>query len=239
MHLRHSVGLKAKNDSADVRLVQQLLNRSGAVDPRGRPLALDGVAGGGTCCCIKGFQQDFLETPHADGKVEPGKGTFTKLVQAAAEFSLFVATIYGEAGNSSEAAWTAIAHVIVNRVGTREWTAFQTVTAVIQNTGFDAYTQQTTPFKHALAAMKHRAAHHVNSVVERIIKAVRPVYLEQGVDTTSNAVLYYSPKAQAILHKAHPKLYPNETPPWKFELLKEITVPGLRSTDDFKFFAYK
>ena len=239
MHIRHSVGQQAQNDPADVRVVQQLLNQAGALDSTGRPLSVDGLAGRNTFDGIKSFQKEVVGTLTPDGRIDPAKLTFSKLTQTAEEFSLFVATIYGEAGKSSEAAWKAIAWVIVNRIGTREWAAFQSAKAVIQNTGFDAYTQRTAPFNHGLTAMRHRSSHHIDPVVERLIKAVRPAYLNIGADPTSNAVLYFSPKAQAALHKSSPSMYKRDTPPWKFELLKEISIPGLLSSDDFRFYAYK
>jgi hypothetical protein len=239
MHLHHSVGPQSPNDSVDVKHIQQLLNQAGALDSTGKPLAVDGAPGKQTLEAIKGFQRDVVGTANPDGKVDPGRTTLTKLVWTAEEFSLFVATIYGEAGNSSEAAWNAIAWVIMNRMGTREWSAFQTAKAVIRNTGFDAYTQKTAPYHHAMAAMKRRSLHHQNPVVERIIRIVRPVYLSLASDPTSGAVLYYSPKAQAALHKANPSMYKRESPPWKFELLKQVSIPGLTSLDDFKFYAYK
>jgi cell division protein FtsL len=59
------------------------------------------------------------------------------------EFKLFVATVYGEVGgihHSQEVAWKAVASVIINRVGVGIWIKYKTVTAVIQHTHFDTYT---------------------------------------------------------------------------------------------------
>ena len=55
------------------------------------------------------------------------------------------ATIYGEAANSSPASWRAIAHVIMNRVGRREWWKHKTPAAIVAYTGFDAFKQQNQP----------------------------------------------------------------------------------------------
>ena len=53
------------------------------------------------------------------------------------ELEMFVATIYGEAGNSSEVAWKSIASVIKNRVGKREWRKLDTVAKVIAGSELD------------------------------------------------------------------------------------------------------
>jgi len=45
---------------------------------------------------------------------------------------LLIKTVYGEAANCSEASWEAIANVIMNRVSTREWKKYGTVTDVIK-----------------------------------------------------------------------------------------------------------
>jgi spore germination cell wall hydrolase CwlJ-like protein len=56
------------------------------------------------------------------------------------EFKLFVAIIYGEANSCSEAAWRAVGHVIMNRVGNNEWSNLKTVTEIItQKYAFEAY----------------------------------------------------------------------------------------------------
>ena len=63
------------------------------------------------------------------------------------EFILFVATVYGEACGQSEAAWKAVASVIMNRVGNKRFLYDSAgymqvphdVKAVIKTGGFDIH----------------------------------------------------------------------------------------------------
>ncbi|MFA9466988.1 MAG: RHS repeat-associated core domain-containing protein [Velocimicrobium sp.] len=73
------------------------------------------------------------------GKVV-GTGKGTGNIKLTKEQKLLITTVYGEAANCSEASWEAIANVIMNRVGTREWKKYDTVTDVIENSGFDCNT---------------------------------------------------------------------------------------------------
>lgn len=54
----------------------------------------------------------------------------------------------------------------------------------------------------------------------------------------TGSVLYYSPKAQAALHKKFPKSYPSLVPPWINDKVEEVRVTGAEN-DDFKFYRYK
>jgi hypothetical protein len=184
---------------------------------------------------------DLDEAPGGEGKtrvksgdqhrVEHRRGSFKE------EFKIMVATIYGEAANSSEIAWKAIAHVIMNRVGYREWKEHKTPKEVIKNTGFDAYTYKNEPYKKAYKYMSNTSRKN-NENIERMIEAVRPIYIGKEKDITDGAVLYYSPEAQKDLHKEKPSKY-KERPSWNFDIIKEANIDGLRDTDDFKFYKYK
>ena len=156
----------------------------------------------------------------------------TKLTQ---EQKLLIATVYGEASNCSEASWRAVANVIMNRVGTGEWKKYDTVTKVIKYTGFDAYTHPNNPYKTAENYLNHRDGS--NAELEELIRIVLDVYNGKSKDNTNGAVLYYSPKAQARLHKANPQLYPSK-PSWNFNVLQEVKVKGAEN-DDLKFYRYK
>lgn len=158
-----------------------------------------------------------------------------KLNELSEELRLFIATIYGEADASSEYAWEAIANVIMNRVGKKDWKKYDTVTKVIISSGFDAYTQKNLPYKIAESYLKNRTGN--NKRIENMIKIVSNVYYKKIIDITNNAVLYYSPKAQTALHKKYPSKY-KETPCWNFKLLEEIKIKGAEK-DDFKFYKYK
>jgi len=126
-----------------------------------------------------------------------------------AEFRLLVATVYGEAANSSETAWKSVAYVMKNRVGKREWTRYKSVSDIIKNTGFDAHTQRNGPYVTAEKYLQENGAQAgKNARIERMIEVLTPVYLGSEADVTGGAVLYYSPKAQAALHKTNPKMWP-------------------------------
>lgn len=148
---------------------------------------------------------------------------------------LFVETIYGEANRCSEYSWQAIANVIMNRIGIREWRNYTTVTEVIKNSGFDSYTYKNDPFREAVAYFENRD--YSNATIEQMIEIVIPIYRGNGEDITGGAVLYYSPNAQSQLHKQNPDKY-REVPNWNFSLLEEVIITGAEN-DDFKFYKYK
>lgn len=160
-------------------------------------------------------------------------------LRSESEFKLLVATIYGEAANSSETAWQAIAFVIKNWVGKREWTRYKTIADIIKRTGFDAHTHRNAPYIAAEQYLNENVAQAGNNKrIEKMIEVLTPVYLNQKSDITSGAVLYYSPKAQTALHKTNPKMW-KQKPDWNFALLQEVNIPALLSSDDFKFYKYK
>ncbi len=238
LHLTAAVGPGCPNHKNDVTGVQTFLNRSGALTPQSLPLVVDGSPGPKTFAAIKDFQTSW--TPHRDGKVDRHGTTVQKLVAIGNEFRLIVATVNGEAANSSTVAQKAILCVIMNRVGKREWARYHTVSGIIQHTGFDAYRQKIAPYTHAFQYITARDARKLNGRLETMIKALLPIYKKKQADITSGAQLYYSPKAQAALHKKFPKSYTKDVPAdWNFSVLQECTVPGLGASDDFKFFKYK
>lgn len=153
------------------------------------------------------------------------------------ELRVFLATIYGEAAGSSPAAWKAIASVILNRVGVREWRKHKTPLAVIANTGFDAFTQRNGPYQAAYSVGLHRMYMLTHdSPYARLQEAVTPIY-EGKEPRTTDAQLYYSPLAQAALHAKKPRTWP-KAPRWNFDLLEQVQVFGAEK-DDFAFFRYK
>ncbi len=152
------------------------------------------------------------------------------------QLKVFLATIFGEAAACSPAAWRAIASVILNRVATGEWRKHRTPLAVIAHTGFDAFTHQNAPFLTALRLLENPDAVTPDSPLGKLMEAVLPLYGGREPRTT-DAVLYYSPKAQAQLHKKNPRKWP-AAPAWRFELLEAVDVPGTER-DDFLFFRYR
>src|SRR5208283_2565444 len=99
-------------------------------------------------------------------------------------FQLFASTVYGEAGASSEAAQKAVGHVIENRVGQREWKALDTVSKVIEKSGFDAYSQQTEQFTQAMKYLSSgKAGSGQNKSVDAAVQNLLPVYTGREADT--------------------------------------------------------
>ncbi|WP_327722269.1 peptidoglycan-binding protein [Streptomyces sp. NBC_00490] len=74
--LTASVGIGGTNAPADVRIVQDLLNRAAHTS-----LAVDGVCGPDTRQAITDYQAGFLRNP--DGRVDPGGQTLRRLEAAA------------------------------------------------------------------------------------------------------------------------------------------------------------
>jgi hypothetical protein len=73
--IKKSVGLNGVNDSADVIVVQTLLNKVG----NHQPINANGICDNNTIAVIKAFQSGFFSVP--DGRIDPGGATFTRLLQ--------------------------------------------------------------------------------------------------------------------------------------------------------------
>ncbi len=140
----------------------------------------------------------------------------------------------GEAGGQSRDSWIAVGNVINNRVGYREWTRYKTQTAIIENTGFDAYSQKTIQYENAYKSL---SSGKINSHLTEMIHVVAPVYLGLTEDTTNGAVLYYSPKTQAALADRSSGGY-KKTPGWRWHELTRTYPLGVKH-DDFAFYKYK
>ncbi len=76
----NSVGRSGKNNSADVKVVQQLLNQH-PMPPHTTPLQVDGLVGPQTISRIEAFQKDIVGMVHPDGRVDPNGGTMTALAK--------------------------------------------------------------------------------------------------------------------------------------------------------------
>jgi peptidoglycan hydrolase-like protein with peptidoglycan-binding domain len=239
IHIHLAIGRGGANDRADeIEILQWLLNQAGALTTLNRPLLVDGSIGPITIRAIEDFQR--RNGIVADGWVQPGGRTLARLEEVAAEFSLVVATVYGEAATSSEIAWKSILWVMKNRVGAREWSRYASLSEIIRHTGFDACALGNAPFRKAEAYMRRRSAPQVHAHIERVVRALLPVYYDEEEDCTSNATMYFSPRAQAKLHATLPRTYRASTPTWAVApTVKEVRVPGLQAADDFRFVAYK
>lgn len=153
------------------------------------------------------------------------------------EWPIFAATVYGEAANCSPAAWRAVASVILNRVNSGEWAArgLDTILKVIEKSGFDAFTQPNAPYREAFRILIDHPEGNGN--VTRLVQVVRPLFLGHE-ETIPGIVLYYSPKAQKLLHQKNPDIWRSTRPKWNFALLEQVAVPGAED-DDLAFFKYK
>ena len=78
-----SVGRGGLNRSADVRVVQELLNRH--IRPPQPPLVVDGAVSPRLVAAIEAFQRRVVQTVRPDGRVDPGGRTFAALVTPAAQ----------------------------------------------------------------------------------------------------------------------------------------------------------
>ena len=79
MSIRASVGNRGVNQSADVRLVQELLNRQKAPAYTYGPVAVDGLIGPQTIGAITTYQKNVVKLSMPDGRVDPGGRTITAL----------------------------------------------------------------------------------------------------------------------------------------------------------------
>ena len=226
----------------------------GRVDPRGTTIvsllkqsktarlpASKPVSPGGSLIAFSIFNLIQYLRQHSTEKFESdhSERNSGNTIRSAEEFKLLVATVYGESANSSETAWQAIAFVIKNRVGKREWTQYKTISDIIKKTGFDAYTQRNVPYVSAEKYLNDNPDLEGNNTkIEKLISVLSSVYLNKKTDITGGAVLYYSPKAQAALHKINSKTW-KEKPNWNFSMLTEVKITGLSTSDDFKFYKYK
>ncbi len=77
-----SVGRNGTNHSADVVLVQKLLNTQ-KIPGEITPLKEDGIIGNKTIFRIEHFQKDILNMVRPDGRIDPDGVTFKKLVSGA------------------------------------------------------------------------------------------------------------------------------------------------------------
>lgn len=147
------------------------------------------------------------------------------------DFKIFVATINGEAENCCEISWKVIAHTMRNRIGFANWKLYSNIMQVLVNTGYDAYTQKNDPYKGAKKALD---SGDISAKLMNLIKAVEPIFHGIEPDFTGGVVFYYSPKAQAQLHKRDPSNYPSLVPPFvvsKSNPTNQVQIPGTEKDD--------
>ena len=147
------------------------------------------------------------------------------------DFKIFVATINGEAENCSETSWKVIAHTMRNRMGFANWKSWSNIIQIITKTGYDAYTQKNSPYKRAKKALD---SGDISSKLMSLIKAVEPIFNGTEPDFTGGVVYYYSPKAQAQLHKSDPSNYPSLVPDFvvsKSNPTQQVLILGTEKDD--------
>lgn len=151
------------------------------------------------------------------------------------EFIKYVGTVAGEAGGCSITTWKVVAHCIKNRVGFAEWVNARDVSDILKK-NFDAITDKNAPFKKAVTEM-HTGK--VSDHTQDIIDAISPIYQGLEEDITNGVVLYFSPKAQAALHKKNPSKYTSLIPDFaKSSLTEEVKIKGTEN-DDMRWYRYK
>jgi len=169
-------------------------------------------------------QKMLLESPKAsDDKEESDDLT--------PDQKIFIATIYAEATVSangyyvSPIARQAIACVIMNRVGQREWASYQTAGDVCAYSGFSAHGSYN--YQECMKYLDNRDGS--NQLIEELISQVMPIYTGELPDITGGAQLFYTPAAM----KPHTELR------WNFNLLEEVIISGVDPYFEGRFYRYK
>lgn len=143
-----------------------------------------------------------------------------------------ICTVCGEAFHASDAVQKAIAHVIMNRIGVREWSRYQTSEDIAKYSGFDAYRFRNKYFRRAETYLDERFG---DEKYERVIRNVLPVLRNEEEDFTRGCVMFYSP-CRYRYDQLRAGKYKQKVPNWDFSLLEKVRFPGLRG--DFAFFRY-
>lgn len=147
------------------------------------------------------------------------------------EEKIIICTVYGESRNASDNTQKAVAHVIMNRVGFREWRKYKSAEEIIKNTGFDAYGMEL--YNKAEEYLRNRNG--LEDEIERVIRNVIPVIRGQEKDFTEGCVLFYSPMRYRIDRIKRGQIC-NMRPDWNFNVLEKAEMKGCHG--DFVFFRY-
>lgn len=145
---------------------------------------------------------------------------------------VFISTIAGEATITaagyrvSPLARQAIANVIMNRIGQREWAKYTTATEICAYTGFGGY--RSYLYEDCMDYLNHRDGS--NEEIETLIKQVLPVYEGTVSDITGGAQLFYTPAAMPRGEGG---------PRWDNSKLKEILISGIDPYYEGRFYRYK
>ena len=153
------------------------------------------------------------------------------------DFDVFVATVYGEAAGQSGAAWRAVGSTIISRINNPVYVAHgqipKNARQVIEWGGYDAY--QDALYNEAYNFLTGKSKKKP-PLIHSIKSALYPIYWAGQV--TTDAVQYYSPKAQYAYHLKDPKGY--SYPPKFATSGRFVAIPNdelcLLPSDDFQFF---
>ncbi|QLB44510.1 M23 family metallopeptidase [Mannheimia pernigra] len=152
------------------------------------------------------------------------------------DFQFYVATIYGEAENSNEAVWKTIAHSMNNRIGLGEWASQKDLMGIVRNTRYDANRNGGNgPFKRAMVMFK---SNKISPLLQRVINVVEPIFYQEEADFTNGVVSYYSPRAQAELHRKKPSVYTKLKPDFA-DTPSQFTEVKIPSTQPYDFAWYR
>ena len=144
-----------------------------------------------------------------------------------------ICTVCGEAMHAADAVQKAIAHVIANRIGTREWSRYQTAEEIVKYTGFNACDFRAKYFREAESYLEGRFGYEK---FERVIRNVLPVLRKEEEDFTGGCVMFYSPR-RFRREQIKAGNTGQKVPGWDFSLLERVKFPGLRG--DFSFYRYR
>lgn len=146
---------------------------------------------------------------------------------------IIICTVSGESCGATDKVQKAVAHVIMNRIGIREWSRYKTAEEIIKYTGFDAYDIKSPSYRRAEKYLENRNG--LDEEIERIIRNVIPVIRGQEEDFTEECVMFYSPMRHRINCLKRGKIR-GMKPDWNFDLLQKVRFRGCRG--DFAFFRY-
>ena len=141
-----------------------------------------------------------------------------------------ICTVCGEAMYASDTIQKAIAHVIVNRIGFREWCNYHTAEDIVKYTGFDAYEFRSKHFEEAETYLEER---YGDERFERVIRNVLPVLRKEEEDFTGGCVMFYSP-LRYRLDQMKMRNFRKRVPNWNFHKLEKVKF----NKGDFEFYRY-
>ena len=169
---------------------------------------------------------DFTEADIPVSVCEPEEKELTE------DQKVFISTIAGEATITAQGysvsplARQAIANVIMNRIGQREWARYTSAADICACTGFGGY--KSYLFHACMDYLNHRDGS--NEEIELLIEQVLPVYEGKVSDITGGAQLFYTPAAMPKGVKG---------PRWDSSKLKEVLISGVDPYYEGRFFRYK